>query len=154
MVALLPNVAPDTFGLACPHHLGHDDGGHGSHAHPPGPHSDPHAPLAEHASNAHRHAPAHGSHAGHDAAAASMPASAGAPLPGPSGPAPGGPDAPPPCTCVGTCTVSGSAPAPVRQDVAPIPGTILAEIRRATARDRLLVPTPYALPWANAPPAV
>lgn len=135
-LCLLPSFAPDTFGLACPHHL-EAHGGHGG---------DPGAEPVD------GPAPVPGAAAGHGAASDGHGAAHPANM-APAGEHPAPHDAPP-CTCAGQCTVSASPAAPGggghAAPVAAAPG-------RASALDtdgahRLPAPPRYLLPPANGPP--
>ncbi len=159
---LLPSLAPDTVGLACPHHAGHSghveehgpDSSQGpdSQQAPDGPthHSDgpsiPDGPAgySDHAShpNTSRLHDA-GSRAGTTQVSAHESLDAGAPTSDP-GPAP--------CTCAGQCPISGAPPIPGRR-LAVVPAVERAAAPVDIAPETpLTTPVPFVLPFANGPP--
>jgi hypothetical protein len=59
-----------------------------------------------------------------------------------------------PCTCVGQCNVAGGlAVIGIRTAQLPRVATLTNAVRRAPAAAPAKAPTPYLIPFANAPPA-
>ena len=139
-VVVLPSMAPDTFGLACPHHVGHGDS-HGA----PGAWDVGGTPAGHVPSAPPVHGdPAHGHATPDPSTAVAIPA---------TGDASHGADAPaPPCTCLGTCTVSGSATVASRAPTLPPLRITVRTADVPVPESRLATPVPFTLPLANAPP--
>lgn len=138
---VLPSLAPDLFGLPCPHHAGSHVDGSASHAAPaPGGHDagDPSAPDGP--------APAKTPHA---PAPATPVSGERTPAPVPSGAGHGAP-----CTCAGNCPVSGGI---TLSGVYPRPIPVASAARlRATdpAAAHALPSAPaHFLPFSIGPPS-
>lgn len=148
-MVLVPSLAPDTFGLACPHHAGHGGDHGGDEAH------NTRQPMAQGGSLGMGAAPAMSGHGGHSPQLAPRldDASHGADSHDLVSQAADSPDAgPPPCTCAGQCPVSGAPPAPgagVRVVAEAALESISTEVEPAPL---LSTPTPFVLPFATAPP--
>jgi len=126
-LAVLPSLAPDTFGLSCPHH----GGGHAAHG---------------------ANAPADASHSGSSGDHGHpTPAHPAAPAGGPGhGPASAPPA--PPCTCAGTCPVSPTVTLAARPAPSPVPAAVVGSNRAAPTSGRIPVAPRHFLPLANGPP--
>lgn len=124
-LVLLPSLAPDTFGLSCPHH----GGDHATH--------EANAPTGE----------SHSSPSGHHGHP--TPEQPAAPSGG-HGPASAPPA--PPCTCAGTCPVSPTVTLAARPAPSPVPTAFVGSKLAATTPGHIPVAPRHFQPLANGPP--
>ena len=153
-LVVLPSMAPDVFGIACPHHGGEHHGSSGVReaSSPEGTGSARHTEsgeatdpgLGERTGSSHpAGSPAHTGSPAHHAPAPDPASTTHTGFP--SGGAP-------PCTCAGECPLSGGTAVSVAVEREAEPVSVVV-VRRVRQRPAPHVPAPpFFLPFATAPP--